>query len=77
LASATAIALLLAASLGMVFHFHRSPHHALLWWHDRKYVYFFLTYKCAMQKLTLSIDDDLYAMLHTQAGRGSIWGCCV
>ena len=25
-----------------------------------------------MQKLTLSIDDDLYAMLHSQVGRGSI-----
>jgi negative regulator of replication initiation len=25
-----------------------------------------------MQKLTLSIDDDLYAMLHSQIGRGSI-----
>lgn len=25
-----------------------------------------------MQKLTLSIDDDLYAMLHTQIGRGNI-----
>jgi hypothetical protein len=25
-----------------------------------------------MQKLTLSIDDDLYAMLHQQVGRGSI-----
>jgi hypothetical protein len=27
-----------------------------------------------MQKLTLSIGDDLYAMLHTQVGRGSIGG---
>jgi negative regulator of replication initiation len=25
-----------------------------------------------MQKLTLSIDDELYAMLHSQIGRGSI-----
>ncbi len=25
-----------------------------------------------MQKLTLSIDDDLYALLHSQVGRGSI-----
>jgi negative regulator of replication initiation len=25
-----------------------------------------------MQKLTLSIDDDIYAMLHSQVGRGSI-----
>ncbi len=25
-----------------------------------------------MQKLTLSIDDELYAMLHSQVGRGSI-----
>ncbi len=25
-----------------------------------------------MQKLTLSIDDELYAMLHNQIGRGSI-----
>jgi hypothetical protein len=25
-----------------------------------------------MQKLTLSIDDDIYAMLHRQVGRGSI-----
>ena len=25
-----------------------------------------------MQKLTLSIDDELYAMLHTQIGRGGI-----
>lgn len=25
-----------------------------------------------MQKLTLSIDDDLYAMLHSQIGRGNI-----
>jgi hypothetical protein len=25
-----------------------------------------------MQKLTLSIDDDIYAMLHTQIGRGNI-----
>ncbi len=25
-----------------------------------------------MQKLTLTIDDDLYAMLHSQVGRGSI-----
>jgi hypothetical protein len=29
-----------------------------------------------VQKLTLSIDDDLYAMLHIQIGRGSI-GCFV
>ena len=25
-----------------------------------------------MQKLTLSVDDDIYAMLHSQIGRGSI-----
>jgi hypothetical protein len=25
-----------------------------------------------MHKLTLSIDDDIYAMLHSQVGRGSI-----
>jgi hypothetical protein len=25
-----------------------------------------------MQKLTLSVDDDIYAMLHRQVGRGSI-----
>ncbi len=25
-----------------------------------------------MQKLTLSLDDDLYAMLHSQVGRGNI-----
>ena len=25
-----------------------------------------------IQKLTLSIDDELYAMLHSQIGRGSI-----
>jgi hypothetical protein len=25
-----------------------------------------------MQKLTLSVDDDIYAMLHSQVGRGSI-----
>ena len=25
-----------------------------------------------MQKLTLSLDDELYAMLHSQIGRGSI-----
>jgi metal-responsive CopG/Arc/MetJ family transcriptional regulator len=25
-----------------------------------------------MQKLTLSIDDDIYAKLHSQIGRGSI-----
>jgi hypothetical protein len=25
-----------------------------------------------MQKLTLSIDDDIYAMLHAQIGRGNI-----
>jgi hypothetical protein len=25
-----------------------------------------------MQKLTLSIDDDIYAMLHSRVGRGNI-----
>jgi hypothetical protein len=25
-----------------------------------------------MQKLTLSVDDDIYVMLHRQVGRGSI-----
>jgi hypothetical protein len=25
-----------------------------------------------MQKLTLSVDDDIYAMLHSQIGRGGI-----
>ena len=25
-----------------------------------------------MQKLTLSLDDELYAMLHSQIGRGNI-----
>ena len=26
----------------------------------------------AVQKLTLSVDDDIYAMLHSQIGRGNI-----